>query len=233
MWTADDERRKEFYGRLFNQRDLVFDVGANLGNRSKVFLELGAKVVAFEPQPYCAAILNEGLGHLESFHLETFALGGQRGKERLFISETHTLSSMSLDWIAAVKKSGRFSQIRWDQSATVRVETLDEMISKHGLPSFIKIDVEGFEHMVLRGLSHNLPALSLEFVPEQIESTKECIDRLTELGFSEFRLSWGESMKWASPAWFSKTELLAELRKVREQGGGDLYARTGYQVHEA
>jgi FkbM family methyltransferase len=196
MWTADDERRKEFYGRLFNQRDLVFDVGANLGNRSKVFLELGAKVVAFEPQPYCAAILNEGLGHLESFHLETFALGGQRGKERLFISETHTLSSMSLDWIAAVKKSGRFSQIRWDQSATVRVETLDEMISKHGLPSFIKIDVE-------------------------------------ELGFSEFRLSWGESMKWASPAWFSKTELLAELRKVPEQGGGDLYARTEYQVHEA
>ena len=44
-------RGLNFYSELIKKDDLCFDIGANYGNRSEVFIKLGAKVVAFEPQP--------------------------------------------------------------------------------------------------------------------------------------------------------------------------------------
>jgi hypothetical protein len=48
-----DQRQNErdFYRRFIRPGDLVFDVGANVGKRSAVFLDLGATVVAIEPNP--------------------------------------------------------------------------------------------------------------------------------------------------------------------------------------
>ncbi|MBP8273948.1 MAG: hypothetical protein KAY59_05920, partial [Acidobacteria bacterium] len=47
-------RRAAFYRPFISPSDLVFDVGANLGTHSMCFRALGARVVAFEPQPHCA-----------------------------------------------------------------------------------------------------------------------------------------------------------------------------------
>lgn len=48
---ADDLKRLNFYQTLVRSGNLVFDVGANLGNRTKTFAVLGATVVAIEPLP--------------------------------------------------------------------------------------------------------------------------------------------------------------------------------------
>lgn len=42
---------------FFRPGDLVYDVGANMGNRTAVFYKLGARVVAFELQAYCPGLL--------------------------------------------------------------------------------------------------------------------------------------------------------------------------------
>ena len=44
------KKRTEFYNTLINKHDLCFDVGANVGNRVAPLLEIGAKVIAVEPQ---------------------------------------------------------------------------------------------------------------------------------------------------------------------------------------
>ncbi len=55
-WTPDDDKRLSFYRQFIDPDDIVFDVGANMGNRSKIFSKLGKKVVGVEPQSYCRSI---------------------------------------------------------------------------------------------------------------------------------------------------------------------------------
>jgi 16S rRNA A1518/A1519 N6-dimethyltransferase RsmA/KsgA/DIM1 with predicted DNA glycosylase/AP lyase activity len=49
--------RKRFYSQFVQPGDLVFDIGANMGNRIEAFVALGASVVAVEPQSSCVASL--------------------------------------------------------------------------------------------------------------------------------------------------------------------------------
>src|SRR5690349_7677956 len=49
--------RSNFYAQLIRPGNLVFDVGANYGEYSQMFMRLGARVIAMEPNPSCARIL--------------------------------------------------------------------------------------------------------------------------------------------------------------------------------
>ncbi len=51
-WTPQDDRFAAFYGRFLKPGDLVFDIGANVGGRVKVFLHLGCRVIAVEPRRF-------------------------------------------------------------------------------------------------------------------------------------------------------------------------------------
>src|SRR6185436_2583802 len=142
---------------------------------------LGAKVVAVEPQPSCASILLEAFGGTPGLEIVQEALGSVPGTAQLALSDATTLSSMSRGWVDAVRSSGRFAEYRWSRSIEVPVTTLDALIARHGRPAFVKIDVEGFELEVLRGLSAPLPALSFEFTPEWSDSAEACVEHLGTL----------------------------------------------------
>ncbi len=230
FWRFDDDDRVRlrFYTRFVSKNDLVFDVGANLGNRSKLFLRLGARVVGFEPQASCADFLARILGADPSFTLERKALGANPGHTEMMVSNSHTISSLSGPWVEAVKESGRFHDCSWDRRQPVEVDTLDAAIRRHGMPSFIKIDVEGYEAEVLAGLSVAPRWLSFEFTPEILESAATCIDRLAEIAPDAlFQYSIGDSMVMALSDWVSASTIKSRLAEVDRRVYGDVYCRTG------
>jgi hypothetical protein len=55
--------RRAFYLSFLSANDLVFDVGANVGNRVEVFLSIKNKVIAIEPQNYCFEFLKKKFGN--------------------------------------------------------------------------------------------------------------------------------------------------------------------------
>jgi FkbM family methyltransferase len=198
---ADDVRRRDFYAQFVRAGDLVFDVGANVGNRAKVFLALGARVVAVEPQRDCREVLSRGLGQHPGFVLEPVALG------------------------AAVRDSGRFARRAWRRHEQVPVTTLDALIARHGVPAFVKVDVEGYEAEVVAGLSRPLPALSLEYTPEHAAATHDALAHLRRLGALECNLSVGESMQLASATWLRGDGIEAALAHLPPTSFADVYVR--------
>jgi len=217
-----------FYSQFISSRDLVFDVGANVGSRSKLFLNLGAKVVAFEPQPELCEHLTQHLRLHNKFTLMPIGLGSNPSVVELKISDAHVLSSMSNRWIESTTQSGRFSSYNWNKSIEVKVDTLDNMLTKFGIPKFIKIDVEGYELEVLEGLSYPVKYLSLEFTSEDIENFRNCLLRINEIGNYIFQFSEGETLKFTFDEWMDGKAILRSLEsKIETQPmlWGDIYCK--------
>jgi FkbM family methyltransferase len=216
-----------FYKDFFKKGDVVFDVGANYGNRTEVFLNLGAKVVSFEPQTICYDYLNTKFAN--KIKLEKVGLGEKEGESVFFTSDNSTtVATLSKNWIEKTKES-RFSDIDWNHSEKIKISTLDIMIKKHGKPNFIKIDVEGFEYEVLKGLSSPINFLSFEYaVPESFDNTINSVKHLASLSSNYvFNYSTGETFVFEEKQWLSASEMIEKInsKSFLEGSNGDLYAK--------
>ncbi|NBN76718.1 FkbM family methyltransferase [Microvirga tunisiensis] len=217
---------KRFYRDLVAPGDLVFDIGAHVGSRSQTLLSLGARVVAVEPQPAFAALLDR---HLASrlVALERVAVGAEEGEVTLRISSRHpTVTTVSDRFIDGVRDTDGFREVVWDQAITLPMTTLDRLIASHGLPAFCKIDVEGAEADILRGLSQPVALIAFEYIPAMPAITREAVTRLMQLGPYRFNRVIGETHRFVSSGWVDAEALLAGLDALPPDApSGDVYAR--------
>ena len=203
------------------QNILVFDVGSNVGNKAARFVAQGAGVVCFEPVPECVAELRSRFEGNPSVTIVPCGLGSSPGTLPIYVcSGETTISTFSDAW-----KHGRFNEKVWDKTVEVPVQTLDGAIADFGLPDYCKIDVEGFELSVLRGLSKPIPVLSFEFCSEGLSESAKCLDHLESLGYRRFNVGYGECSTMCHSHWLSSSEVMSELRghPVAEVWG-DIYA---------
>ena len=95
------KERTQFYKQFIQPGDLCFDVGANIGNRTVIFLDLGAKVVAIEPQKECYQKLTKRFG--DKIDLVTKGLGEKESVEKLYVSELSAISSFSKEHVDVIR----------------------------------------------------------------------------------------------------------------------------------
>lgn len=223
----DHKNRKIFYGSFVKQNDLCFDVGANVGNRIIPLLELGAKVIAVEPQDYCVKYLNHKFG--DKITIVNKGLGETESIKDFYISNLSVLSSFSEDWINSVKNS-RFKAYSWNKVVKMEMTTLDNLISKYGKPTFIKIDVEGYETEVLKGLTQPVKMISFEYtVPEQTIKAIQCLELINKFNKQiECNYSVGESMIYNLSSWLSFEQMKqhVQTQAFLNTNFGDVYVRS-------
>jgi len=232
-WRPGRQRGlRRLYRPFVAPGDLVFDVGAHLGDRTRAFASLGAEVVALEPQPGILAWLHRLAGRKEGVVVRGVAVGAEPGTAALAVSRRNpTVSTLADRWRERMSRDHPgFRGVRWEEVVEVPVTTLDALIREFGLPTFCKIDVEGFEAQVLAGLSHPLAGLSIEFVSGGLDVAVACIRRLEELGGPaggyEFNAVSGEGRTFHFPSWQTGDALIAWFDSGAEGlSSGDLYAR--------
>jgi FkbM family methyltransferase len=228
-WRPGRQKKlRRLYRPFVGPGDLVFDVGAHLGDRSVAFAALGARVVALEPQPQVVPWLRRLVGRNDSIIVRAEAVGGAAGTARLAISRrTPSVSTLAETWRRKLPEANPgFGRVRWEDAVEVPVITLDALIEIHGLPRFCKIDVEGYEAEVLAGLSYPIPGVSVEFVSGGLEVAVACIHRLGQLGTYEFNAIAGEGREFVFDGWV-RSEGIADWLGEGAGGAlsGDVYAR--------
>ena len=228
-WRPGRQRGlRRLYRDFVGPGDLVFDVGAHLGDRTRAFASLGARVVALEPQPRLLPWLRRLVGRDPLVTVRAEAVGRAPGTAELAVSRRNpTVSTLAEEWRGGIgERNPGFRGVRWEETVEVPVTTLDALIQEHGLPRFCKIDVEGFEEEVLAGLSRPVPGVSVEFVSGSLAVAVACIHRLEALGEYEFNAIPGEGREFHFPEWRGG-QALAEWLEAGGEGisSGDLYAR--------
>ncbi len=218
---------KTFFEAYLPENALCFDIGAHLGNRTKVWRELGARVVAVEPQEVCLTHLRKRFGQDAGITILPVAVAAVAGETMLHVSAlTPTITSIAgEDWQQDMQDSSSFT-VKWDYSVPVKTVTIEELIQEYGVPDFCKIDVEDLELKVLKGLQTAIPLLSFEYLSIRIAKTIECIDRLEEISEYEYNWSYGESHKMESNTWLNAREMIEIFAPYTHKNrSGDVYAR--------
>jgi FkbM family methyltransferase len=230
-WILARERQMDFYRRLLPELrhgDLIFDVGANEGFKTDLFLRMGARVVAIEPDETNQLILQ---GRFVKFRLSRRpvvivgkAVSDKNTMESMWIdgpgSAVNTLSQKWATTLRGNKARHTYSHCGLDfvQRRTVETTTLEELMAVHGRPLFIKIDVEGYELNVIRGLRRSVPYLSFEVnLPEFRAEGLQCVSLLGGLAASgKFNYAVDCEQGLALERWLSSNEFLQVLERCAE-----------------
>jgi FkbM family methyltransferase len=217
----------QLYRQFVSRGDLVFDVGAHVGDRIGAFRRLGARVVAVEPQPALVKLLKMLYRRRADVIIEPVAVGRAAGTLALRINvDNPTVSTASPEFVAAARDAPGWESQVWSKTVEVPVMTLDALIARHGVPSFIKIDVEGFEAEALAGLGRRNAALSFEFTTIQRDVAFASIERCVSLGYTRFNASLGESQMLLRADWVDGAAIARWLGELPvEANSGDIYAK--------
>jgi FkbM family methyltransferase len=227
-WVMDRDKEVQFYRTVlsdFRKGNVVFDIGANDGCKTDIFLRLGARVVAVEPDETNLDVLKGKFLKNRFFprplKVEGKAVSDQVGVMSMFIDAPGSaLNTLSPKWAEKLRNDDtRFGQ-RFDFSTekTVQTTTLENLIAQHGVPFYIKIDVEGHELSVLRGLKQPVSYLSFEVnLPEFKEEGLKCIETLYGIApEGEFNCvaDYRSGLKYS--AWMSRKEFVKAFRESTE-----------------
>ena len=214
--------RKTLVG--FRRNDLIFDIGANRGVKTEIFLKLGARVIAVDPDVSNQKTLTERfVAHRlrrKPVVVVGKAVSDRNGHETFWVSEPgFEMNTLSAKWTKTLEKNpARFGRtFQFSQQRQVETITLDDMISTYGRPFYIKIDVEGYEPNVLNGLQTAVPYLSFEVnLPDFRSEGEQCIARLREIAANGvFNCAVGDRLmflEWMSYDTFTKA--FAEIREI-------------------
>jgi FkbM family methyltransferase len=216
-----------YYDLLGLNRDLIFDIGANVGERTAVFLTLAKKVIAVEANTKLSKVLSSRFWNSNVIVINKGCSNSEKPL-KLMIAESHLVSTFSFEFISSKKATN--TSFSWNENQIIDCTTLDQLIQEHGIPDFCKIDVEGYEKFVIEGLNQKIGLISFELnYPRFLDDTKFAISKLESLGYDEFNFSYGESLEFVSSTWMNDKEIVLFLNQssdsLPKSFYGDIYAR--------
>lgn len=161
------------------RRDVIIDLGMHTGQDTIFFLKKGFRVIAVEANPLLVGAARRSFrkwverGRLEILHC---AIDSQHGKAEFFINQTDNAWSSLVPDIGA--RGGRFETVQ------VPTRPLADILREHGVPYYLKIDIEGKDLTALKGVAEFTERPQYISVENGFDVLQ---DHLTALGYKRFK----------------------------------------------
>lgn len=182
----------QFIKQLTQPGDIVFECGTHHGLTAMLLSKwVGneGKIVSFEINQHNAAIARKNfeLNKIDNVILEEKGLGSQKSSQKIFNKSNSSVTPsnvISLGWL----KNFIYG------TNEVEIIALDDYVKTQSiLPTFLKIDVEGYESEVLKGATEilkTLPKLEIEIHTEILSRYNTSVEEIFELIDIESYQTW-------------------------------------------
>jgi FkbM family methyltransferase len=181
------------------KKQLIYDVGVNIGTDTAYYILRGYKVLGIEANPVIVSLLQDKFSsEIESgtFTLLNLGIAKTEGEFEFWVCDDHS------DWSSFDRSIASRNDAR-HHSVMVKTRQFFDIITEHGVPFYCKIDIEGHDRLCLTGLTPKLiPAyISIEMSHKNGDVD---INLLHDLGYKKFKII--SQINWAQP-----TRLLTSL----------------------
>lgn len=219
--TALLQQQAQFYTGLLKSikvpNTLIVDIGANEGFTTAIFASHGRQVVAVEPSPLNARILQARFQQRGTVTIIPKAVSDIIGTAQLFPEKNGTaLHTLNPQWKTLLESGRHRLQTSFSTPIPIATTTLAALIEEFGCPAFLKIDTEGHEQQVLSTLAQPVPQLLFEAIlPHFMQETIACIYHLQQLDpKAVFNYSLDHSLQLKQ--FISADALIPLLRQVQQ-----------------
>jgi len=163
--------------KVLSKDDVVVDLGANIGYYALMESKRCKKVYAIEPVEKNIQFLktNVELNKCKNIEIFPMAIGDKTTTALMNISSTSNLHSFYPLQNAICKKE-------------IKMDTLDNFLKDKEKPTFVRMDIEGYELKVLHGMTDTLKFVGRLFIEVHadimsLSETRELIDILSNNDF--------------------------------------------------
>ena len=178
-------RRKKIYFSLpknirkvvgnLNKNEICIDCGANIGLITELFASYGCYVHSFEPNPYVYEILEEKYSSNKMISLYKSAVGIKDGDCKLYMHKNSSKNPIKYsEATSLMSEKNNISQNDFIVSKMINLETF---LKKFKSIKILKIDIEGYETILIPWLIKNQLLDNVEYI---FIETHEKIDSLED-----------------------------------------------------
>jgi FkbM family methyltransferase len=193
----------------------IYDIGANVGKftEENTIKYPNCEIIVIEANPSLFETLsNKFYSNNKITILNNCVTNEDDTSIDFYICEADTISSASKKWTT----ESRFADYKYREPIKIEGISIETLIKKYGKADYIKIDVEGYEKVVISGMSKNLGLLSFEWAEELKQDILESLNHSNSIGYTKYYISYNDSYTFIPEQFFSFDYLINEVDKLNE-----------------
>lgn len=187
----------------------IYDIGANIGKFTEVNIDkyINCEFIVVEANPNLIPVLEKKFESIKNIKILNLCVSDSDGFVDFYISEADTISTASKEWI----NESRFNNFKYNSPIKVKSVSIDSMMIEYGESDYTKIDVEGYEYTIIKGIEKYIGLISFEWAEEMILDIKNSLFHLNSIGYKEFYITYNDDYKFIPDFYISYNDIISEL----------------------